>query len=60
MARAYDPALKLQTGDVHALPYGDKSVHGYLSFGVLEHFEHGVGPALREANRVLASGGTWC
>jgi SAM-dependent methyltransferase len=24
---------------------------------VLEHFEHGVGPALREANRVLVPGG---
>lgn len=57
-ARAYDPALDLQVGDVHALPYRDESLHGYLSFGVLEHFEHGVGPALREANRVLVTGGT--
>ena len=58
VARAYDPSLRLQVGDVHALPYADNSVHGYLSFGVLEHFEHGVGPALREANRVLVPGGT--
>ncbi len=58
VARAYDPSLSLQVGDVHALPYADNSVHGYLSFGVLEHFEHGVGPALREANRVLVPGGT--
>ena len=57
VARAYDPTLVLQVGDVHALPYADGSLHGYLSFGVLEHFEHGVGPALREANRVLAVGG---
>lgn len=57
VARAYDPTLRLQAGDVHALPYADKSVHGYLSFGVLEHFAHGVGPALREANRVLVPGG---
>lgn len=56
-ARAYDPSLKLQAGDVHALPYRSESLHGYLSFGVLEHFEHGVGPALREANRVLVQGG---
>lgn len=56
-ARAYDPALSLQAGDVHALPYRDNSLHGYLSFGVLEHFEHGVGPGLREANRVLVPGG---
>jgi SAM-dependent methyltransferase len=57
-SRAYDPTLDLQTGDVHALPYKDNSLHGYLSFGVLEHFPHGMGPALREANRVLVPGGT--
>ncbi len=57
-ARAYDPTLDVQAGDVHALPYRSGSLHGYLSFGVLEHFEHGMGPALREANRVLAPGGT--
>ena len=56
-AHAYDPTLRLQAGDVHALPYKSASLGGYLSFGVLEHFEHGVGPALREANRVLAPGG---
>ncbi|HVO69260.1 MAG TPA: class I SAM-dependent methyltransferase [Aggregatilineaceae bacterium] len=55
--RAYDSTLSLQVGDVHALPYCDQSLHGYLSFGVLEHFEHGMGPALREANRVLVDGG---
>lgn len=56
-ARDYDPSLVLHVGDVHALPYPDNSLHGYLSFGVLEHFEHGMGPALREAHRVLAPGG---
>jgi SAM-dependent methyltransferase len=56
--RAYDPTLSLQAGDVHALPYKDNSLHGYLSFGVMEHFEHGMNPALREANRVLVPGGT--
>ena len=55
--RAHDPALRLQTGDVHALPYRSNSLDGYLSFGVLEHFEHGVEPALREAFRILAPGG---
>ncbi|MCD4685205.1 MAG: class I SAM-dependent methyltransferase [Anaerolineae bacterium] len=58
VAREYEPGLRLQVGDVHALPYADNSVHGYLSFGVLEHFAHGVGPALCEANRVLVPGGT--
>jgi len=55
--RAYDPSLTLQVGDVHGLPYRNESLHGYLSFGVLEHFEHGLSPALREANRVLVSDG---
>lgn len=57
VCRAYDPTLSLQAGDVHALPYADNSLHGYLSFGVLEHFERGPGPALREANRVLVPDG---
>jgi SAM-dependent methyltransferase len=57
VCRAHDPSLQLQAGDVHALPYADNTLHGYLSFGVLEHFEHGPGPALREANRVLVPGG---
>jgi SAM-dependent methyltransferase len=55
--RAYDPGLDLQAGDVHALPYADNSLGAYLSFGVLEHFEHGVQPGLREACRVLKPGG---
>jgi SAM-dependent methyltransferase len=57
-ARAYDPTLRLQAGDVHALPYRSNSLHGYLSFGVLEHIPHGMDPALREAHRVLVPGGT--
>jgi SAM-dependent methyltransferase len=56
-SREYDPTLSLQAGDVHALPYASGSLAGYLSFGVLEHFEHGMGPALQEAARVLRPGG---
>ncbi len=56
-SRQYDPTLRLQAGDVHALPYASGSLAGYLSFGVLEHFEHGMGPALQEAARVLRPGG---
>ena len=54
---AYEPDLPQQVGDVHALPYRDNSLYGYLSFGVLEHFPQGMSPALREANRVLVPGG---
>lgn len=53
----YDPSLELHAGDVHALPYAAGSLDGYLSFGVLEHFVHGMGPALEEAARVLKPGG---
>jgi SAM-dependent methyltransferase len=56
-SRQYDPSLPLAAGDVHALPYADGSLAAYLSFGVLEHFEHGMGPALAEAYRVLRPGG---
>lgn len=56
-SRAYDPTLPLLCGDVHKLPFPDDSLGGYLSFGVLEHFEHGMTPALTEAYRVLKPGG---
>lgn len=57
ISRAYDPSLRLAAGDIHALPFANDSLGGYLSFGVLEHFEHGMGAGLREAYRVLGRGG---
>lgn len=56
-SRAYDPTLPLFAGDVHALPCATGSLSAYLSFGVLEHFEHGMGSALDEAFRALRPGG---
>ncbi len=56
-SHAYDPALPLLVGDVHTLPHATNSLDSYLSFGVLEHFEHGMKPALAEAFRVLKPGG---
>ncbi len=53
----YDPTLRLFVGDVHTLPHATNSLGAYLSFGVLEHFEHGMKPALCEAYRVLKPGG---
>lgn len=53
----YDPSLPLTGGDIHHLPYPDNTFGSYLSFGVLEHFEHGMQPALKEAYRVLKPGG---
>lgn len=57
-SRSFDPSLVLFSGDVHKLPVADDSLGAYLSFGVLEHFEHGMGPALAEAYRTLRPGGT--
>lgn len=54
---AHDPTLEMHAGDVHALPYANESLDAYLSFGVLEHFAHGMQPALVEAARVLKPGG---
>ncbi|MCL4812976.1 MAG: methyltransferase domain-containing protein [Vicinamibacteraceae bacterium] len=54
----HDRTLRLAAADVHALPFRTGAVDAYLSFGVLEHFEHGMGPALVEAARVVAPGGT--
>ncbi len=53
----HDPDMPLVAGDVHYLPFPDETFGAYLSFGVLEHFEHGPVPALQEAYRVLAPGG---
>jgi SAM-dependent methyltransferase len=53
----YDATLPLLAGDVHALPHAENSIGAYLSFGVLEHFEHGMQPALAEAYRVLKPDG---
>lgn len=57
VSRRHDPGLPLTAGDVHHLPYGDNCFGSYLSFGVLEHFEGGMLPALREARRVIKPGG---
>jgi SAM-dependent methyltransferase len=57
LAHQHTPDLPLVAGDVHSLPHPDNSLGGYLSFGVLEHFEHGMQAALCEAFRVLQPGG---
>ena len=57
ISRGYDPSLSLFAADVHAEPCANGSVGAYLSFGVLEHFEQGMGLALAEAHRVLQPGG---
>lgn len=43
--------------DVRKLPLQDNSITGYISLGVIEHFEKGPQEALDEARRVLKPGG---
>lgn len=55
--RARYPDFEWRTGDVEQLPYADTSLTGVVSWGVIEHREHGPLPALREFRRVLKPGG---
>ncbi|MFZ5984800.1 MAG: class I SAM-dependent methyltransferase [Acidobacteriota bacterium] len=56
-ATAVQPGLPLAAADVLCSPFGDEVFDSYLSFGVIEHREAGPEPFLREAYRVLKSGG---
>jgi len=51
------PDLKVGTGDIRRLPYGDGTFGAYISLGVMEHFEDGCDEAMAEARRVLKPGG---
>jgi SAM-dependent methyltransferase len=48
---------KFILGDVCELPYASDTLSGYLSFGVIEHFQEGPMKALSEVYRVLRPGG---
>lgn len=49
--------LDLCAGDVSQLPFADETFDLYYSGGVVEHFEGGAEKSLREARRVLKTGG---
>ncbi|MCC7546821.1 MAG: class I SAM-dependent methyltransferase [Burkholderiales bacterium] len=51
------PDFEVQVGNVFALPFHESSFDGYWSFGVIEHFWGGYDMLLREAWRVLKTGG---
>lgn len=55
--RNYDKNLKVEMGDILALNYPDNHFDAYISMGVVEHFEEGPIPALKEAYRVLKPNG---
>jgi SAM-dependent methyltransferase len=49
----YDSSLQVELGDILDIHYPDSSFDAYISMGVVEHFEDGPLPALKEAYRVL-------
>jgi SAM-dependent methyltransferase len=51
--KAHNPELKVELGDILNLNYPDNYYDAYISMGVIEHFEEGPLPALKEAYRVL-------
>lgn len=55
--KRYRPDAGVLGGDVHHLPFKNKTFKMVFSGGVLEHFELGPSQALREAHRVLDDDG---
>ncbi|MEX2220071.1 MAG: class I SAM-dependent methyltransferase [Phycisphaerales bacterium] len=56
--RAADPKGRYTVGDVRALPHANGSLAGYISLGVIEHFDDETRAGiLREATRALKRGG---
>ena len=53
----YDNSLQVELGDILNIHYPDNSFDAYISMGVVEHFEDGPIPALKEAHRVLKPDG---
>jgi SAM-dependent methyltransferase len=51
------PDLRVQVGDVRRLGVKDSCYEGYISLGVVEHFQAGPEPIFQEARRVLVPKG---
>ncbi len=57
LVNAQFPTLKIKKGDVFQLEYPDNYFDGYISLGVIEHYENKWQEPLQEAYRVLTDGG---
>lgn len=56
--RARELGVDVRQGDITNLrEFASASLAAYVSLGVIEHFEEGPAPAIREALRVLRAGG---
>jgi len=53
----FDGSLQVEFGDILGIHYPDNAFDAYISMGVIEHFEDGPLPALKEAHRVLKPNG---
>lgn len=51
------PDLKVNIGDVRKLDFPNNYFDGYWSIGVIEHFYNGYDSVIKEAKRVIKSGG---
>jgi SAM-dependent methyltransferase len=57
MVKGYLEDCPIKVGDVTELDYPNGFFSSYVSIGVMEHYEGGPEPILKEAHRVLKSGG---
>jgi SAM-dependent methyltransferase len=56
-AKAFDPDVPIEYGNVLQTGYPDRSFEAVISLGVIEHFEEGPQAALAEVRRILRPGG---
>ncbi len=56
-AKKFNPTVSVELGNILDLKYPDSSFDAYISLGVIEHFENGPQPALKEALRILKPDG---
>jgi len=55
--KEFDETLPVEVGDIVNIQYPDNHFDGYISMGVVEHFEEGPQAPLNEAFRLLKPGG---